>query len=75
MISESPEQTHEIATIRKQKSHNVPKYQNEGHFYLPGSIMLRQHTLKYFPQAVPKSTLSDTILNTNFNEITQLDKT
>jgi hypothetical protein len=25
---------------------------------LPGSIMLRQQTRKYFPQAVPRSTLS-----------------
>lgn len=29
-------------------------------FLLPGSTMLRQETRKYFPQAVPKSTLSET---------------
>ena len=32
--------------------------QQKRFIYAPGSMILRQHTLKYLPQAVPRSTLS-----------------
>lgn len=40
---------------------NRPQMQERGRDRerLPGSIILRQHTLKYLPQVVPNSTLSN----------------
>jgi len=62
--------TQEIATVSRNNRiiGYVSEYQSKGQFYIPASIILRQHTLKYLPQAVPKSTLSDTVLNSHDEE-------
>jgi hypothetical protein len=68
MISESPGKIQKKLTLSVEITGYVSEYQSKGQFYIPGSIILRQHTLKYLPQAVPKSTLSDTVLNSHDEE-------
>jgi hypothetical protein len=61
MMSESPEPNAKETVRYKQFHQTFPNYvpfNLGGMRMLPGSIMLRQQTRKYLPQAVPKSTLS-----------------
>ena len=65
MISESPakQRTAQLipvaeARIKSYKAELISQRQ-----IIPGSIMLKQDTRKYFPHAVPKSTLSRKLSN------------